>query len=221
MILTYLGHSCFKLKGKRGTIVTDPYFDDVGFSLPNVSADIVTVSHSHKDHSASGLVSGTARRKNPFLVDQAGEYEVGGLSVFGVKTYHDDQLGAERGTNMVYTMLVDDLRICHLGDLGHELTTEQIEAIGQIDVLLCPVGGESSIGPEQALKVIRSIEPSIVIPMHYQTNRHNKEIFGNKARLEDFIKVYGTEVTPIDKLDIEKLKMPEETELVVMTEQLV
>lgn len=220
MHLTYLGHSCFKLKGKRGTIVTDPYFDDVGFSLPTVSADIVTVSHGHKDHSAHGLVSGTARRKNPFIIDQPGEYEVGGLSVFGVKTYHDDQEGAERGSNIVFTMLVDDLRVCHLGDLGHELTPEQIEAIGHIDVLLCPVGGESTVGPEQAVKVIRSIEPSIVVPMHYQTDRHNKEIFGNKARIEDFIKVYGAEVTPVDKLDLAKSRMPEETELVVLTEQL-
>ena len=147
MIITYHGHSCFKLKGKRGTVVTDPYDDAVGFSMPRLSADIVTVSHDHFDHNAAGKISGTARRDNPFVIAEPGEYEVGRISVFGTKTYHDSSKGAERGLNTVYTVLIDGMKICHLGDLGHELTADQLDAIGSIDILLCPVGGSFTIGP--------------------------------------------------------------------------
>lgn len=216
MILSFLGHSCFKIKGKRGTIITDPYNGYVGFNLPGVSADIITVSHAHEDHNNIQAVAGTARRKNPFIVDQPGEYEVGGLSVFGVATWHDASQGAERGNNIVFTALVDDLRICHLGDLGHELSSEQLEEIGSADILLCPVGGVFTINPVQAVKVIRSLEPSIVIPMHYKTAQHKQEVFGELATLDDFVKEYGAEVEPVEKLEIEKSRLPEETELIIL-----
>ncbi|MBU0978356.1 MAG: MBL fold metallo-hydrolase [Patescibacteria group bacterium] len=221
MILTYLGHSAFKLKGKKGVVVTDPYSSYVGMNMPSVSADIVTVSHHHPDHSASSLVSGTARRKNPFLITQAGEYEVGGLSVFGVETKHDDQGGVERGDNIVYTVLIDELRVCHLGDLGHELSSTQIEAIGSVDILLCPVGGVFTINPDQAVKVIRSLEPSIVLPMHYRSAQHDAKVFGELATVDDFVRVYGRSVAVTDKLEISRSTLPEETELCLLTAQTV
>lgn len=216
MIISYIGHSCFKIKGKRGTIITDPYHEYIGFALPGLSADIITVSHDLEDHNNIKAISGTTRRKNPFIVDQPGEYEVAGLSVFGVATWQDASQGAERGGNIVYTCLVDDLRICHLGDLGHELTSEQLEEIGSADILLCPVGGVFTINPAQAVKIIRSLEPSIVIPMHYKTPQHKEEVFGELASLDDFIKEYGAEVEPVEKLEIEKSRLPEETELIVL-----
>jgi len=219
MTITYHGHSTFKIRGKAGTVVTDPYDDYIGLTLPKMSADIVTVSHDHKDHNEIKTIVGTARRKNPFIVTDAGEYEVGGISVFGVQTFHDANGGVERGTNMVFTTLVDGMRICHLGDLGHELTPKQLEQIGSVDVLLCPVGGTFTINPELAVKTIRAIEPGIVIPMHYKTDKHNNDVFGELKTLEDFLKVYGLSPAAVPKLTLEgKSSLPEETELVVLGE---
>ena len=219
MTITYHGHSCFKIKGKRGTVVTDPYEDYVGFSLPSLSADIVTVSHKHPDHNAASKVNGTARRQKPFIIDAAGEYEVGGISVFGVPSFHDATQGAERGPNTIFTILVDDLRVCHLGDLGHALTDEMIEAIGEIDVLLVPVGGVYTIDPVMAVKTIRSLEPSIVVPMHFKTELHKQDLFGEMKTLEDFLKEYGVEVKPIEKIEVDELSLPEETEVIVLAQQ--
>lgn len=217
MIITYLGHSSFKLKGKAGTVVTDPFNDYVGMEMPSTSADVVTISHDHKDHNQVSKVTGTARREKPFVIDTLGEYEVSGISVFGVKTYHDQNKGAERGVNNAFTIYMDGLRICHLGDLGHELNEEQIKEIGSVDILLCPVGGVFTIDPKTAVSVIRTLEPSIVIPMHYKTLDHKDEVFGELATVADFLKEYGVEVTPDDKLMIEANQLPEETEVVVLS----
>lgn len=216
MEITYLGHSCFRLKGNLGTVITDPYDSYIGFSLPTASADIVTVSHDHKDHNNHKAVNGTTRREKPFIIDHPGEYEVGGISVFGVKTDHDAHGGVERGKNIVYTVLIDDLKICHLGDLGHELTQEQITEIGQIDVLLLPVGGALTINATQALKIAQALEPSYIVPMHFKTPKHDASVFGDLASLEDFMKEYGTEIIPVPKLVISKDRLPEETEMVVL-----
>lgn len=218
MEITYLGHSCFKLKSSEGTVITDPYASFVGFSLPTASADVVTVSHDHEDHNAVGQVRGTARRDKPFLITKPGEYEVGGISVFGVKTYHDSHQGVERGVNHVYTILLDNVRVCHLGDLGHELTPEQIEDIGEIDVLLVPVGGVYTIDSQQATKTIHALEPSYVIPMHFKTPQHDEKVFADLETLADFLKEYGSEVQPEAKLVVTKDRLPEETELVVLVQ---
>lgn len=217
MDIFYVGHSCFQLKGKKGTVVTDPYQTSVGFSLPTLSADIVTVSHQHHDHNATDKVGGTARRERPFLITQPGEYEVGGISVFGVSTFHDANQGVERGANTVFTILLDDLRVCHLGDLGHELTNEQLEAIGAVDIVLCPVGGTFTIDPAQAVSVIHALEPSYVIPMHYQTPEHDPKLFGDLKTLENFLQEYGMDAPAQPKLHVEKTSLPEETELVVLS----
>lgn len=216
MEITYLGHSCFRLKGNSGTVITDPYDSYVGFSLPSASADLITISHDHKDHNNFKAINGTARREQPFIVDHPGEYEVGGVSVFGVKTDHDAHGGVERGSNIVFTVLIDDLRVCHLGDLGHELTQDQLTEIGQVDVLLLPVGGNYTIDPSQALKIAQALEPSYIVPMHYKTPKHNQDVFGDMASLEDFLKEYGSEPTPEAKLVVSKDRLPEETEMVVL-----
>ena len=218
MEITYYGHSTFKLKGKLGTVVTDPFPPKVGWALPTLSTDIITVSHDHYDHNAVAKLSGTARRAQPFVVSKPGEYEVGGVSVFGVKTYHDDQHGAERGDNTVFTILMDDVKLCHLGDLGHELSPEQLDEIGVVDVLFCPVGGVYSLDPKLAVKVIQQVEPSYVIPMHYRTPQHAAEL-ASLATVEDFLKEYGVSPTPQPKLNLEKGKIPEETELVILEVQ--
>lgn len=220
MQITYHGHSCFKLKTNTGTVVTDPYDPYVGFSLPAMSADVVTVSHDHKDHNMIGGIKGTARRKTPFIITTPGEYEVQMISVFGVSSWHDASGGVERGQNTIFTIYLDGLRVCHLGDLGHMLKTQHIEAIGEIDILLCPVGGTYTITAEEATKIIHALEPAIAIPMHYKTDQHNTEVFADLTTVEHFLSVYGAEVTPQTKLDISAQKLPEETEIVTLLPQL-
>ena len=217
MTITYRGHSCFKLQGKIGSVVTDPYGDYVGFSLPSLSADMVTVSHDHQDHNHIAKVTGTARRERPFIIDHLGEYEVGGISVFGVKSYHDAKQGEERGANSIFTIVVDGVRVCHLGDLGHELDEATLNAIGSVDVLLLPVGGTFTISAKQAVAVARAIDPYYVIPMHYKTKAHNEEKFGELTPVEEFLKEFGAEgATPVDKLKVESDRLPEETEVIVL-----
>jgi L-ascorbate metabolism protein UlaG (beta-lactamase superfamily) len=197
-------------------VVTDPYAAFVGWSMPAVSADVITVSHDHEDHNAIDNVKGTARREKPFIIDQPGEYEVGGVSVFGTKSFHDENGGVERGTNTIYTVFMDGVRVCHLGDLGHELNETQLSEIGQVDVVLCPVGGHFTIDPQTALKVIRTLEPSYVVPMHFNTDQHDPKVFADMSSLADFIKAYGVEAAPVEKLSLDKTRLPEETELVVL-----
>lgn len=220
MTITYHGHSCFKLKGRRGTVITDPYETSIGFALPNMSGDMITVSHEHHDHDAVSKIKGTTRREKPFVVNKPGEYEVGGISIFGVPAFHDNSKGSERGINTIFTIYLDDLRICRLGDLGHEITADLQEEIGAVDVLLCPVGGVYTITSAQAVKAIRALEPSIVIPMHYKTEAHDPKLFGEMETVQQFLKEYGVEVAPVAKLDVEKAELPEETEVVVLQEQL-
>lgn len=216
MEISYYGHSCFKIKGSAGTVVTDPYEPSVGFSLPTVSADLVTVSHQHSDHNAAKLINGTARRDRPFIIDQAGEYEVGGISVFGVSTFHDPNGGVERGRSIVFTILIDGIRVCHLGDLGHELTQEQLSEIGSVDVVIVPVGGTFTIDPALATKTIHMLEPAIAIPMHYKTPDHDQQVYGELATISDFLQAFGSETKPVAKLTLEASRLPEETELVVL-----
>lgn len=216
MIITYHGHSCFKLRGKNGAAVTDPYNDEVGFSLPSLSADVITLSHDHDDHNQNQKVSGTARRDNPFVIEHLGEYEVEGISVFGVKSFHDDQEGKERGKNSIFTIMVDGVRVCHLGDLGHELTETMVKEIGLIDVLLVPIGGKFTIDAKQAVAVARALDPSIVIPMHYQTSEHSKK-YEELQTVADFLKAIGADdVKTLSKLTVESDRLPEEMEVVVL-----
>lgn len=217
MTITYHGHSCFKLKGKLGTVITDPFDDSVGFTSSSLSADIVTVSHDHSDHNAVYKVKPTTKREKPFVINYAGEYEIGGISVFGTKVFHDAEEGAERGDNIVNVIFIDGLRVCHLGDLGHELTEKQIEKLGPIDVLFLPVGGVYTLDPARAVKVARALDPSVVIPMHYKTPEHNTEVFGELKTIEDFLNEYGVELKPVDKYVVEIDRLPEETELVVFS----
>lgn len=215
MQITYHGHSCFKLKGELGSVVTDPFDDKVvGVPLARLSAEIVTVSHQHPDHNAATKVKGTTKRANPFLIDQAGEYEVGGISVFGVKTFHDQVGGAEKGHNNVFKILLDNVSICHLGDLAHQLDDKQLDDIGMVDVLLVPVGGPYSLMDEAALKVINAISPNLVIPMHYRADDYPSD--SRLRGLEPFLQVYGMSPEPIDKLIVDKDRLPEETQLVVL-----
>ncbi len=217
MDIIYLGHASFKLRGKNASVVTDPYDSKVGFPFSRISSDVVTVSHDHFDHNNFSAVSGTARREEPFVIAHPGEYEVAGISVFGIASYHDAKEGAERGVNTIFVLRVDDLNIAHLGDLGHVLTDQQTEEIGEIDVLLLPVGGVYTIGPKEATEVISQLQPSIVIPMHYKTKKHDLKAFKEVAEVDAFLREGGfDDVTPQEKLTMTRQQLPEELEVVVL-----
>lgn len=211
MEIVYLGHSSFKIKGKTASVVTDPYNEKCGKFPKDTTADIVTISHHHPDHDQVKFVSG-----DPFVIDGAGEFEVKGVSVIGVASWHDDKQGELRGNNFVYVIEVDGLRICHLGDLGHKLDEKQLEDIGSIDIALIPVGGEYTLDAKTAVEVTKQLDPWIIIPMHYQQPGLDAATFGKLAGVEVFLKEQGKEVAPIPKLVITHEKLPEETQTVVL-----
>nr|MBO2493927.1 MBL fold metallo-hydrolase [Clostridia bacterium] len=183
MKITWFGHACFKLASDSGvTIITDPYDETVGYKLPEEHADIVTVSHQHFDHSYVQGIPG-----KPEVISEAGNFSVKGIPIRGIVSYHDDQGGRKRGTNIVYVYEIDGVRVCHLGDLGHVLSKEQVEQIGHVDVLLIPVGGTYTIDAKAAASVVSTLKPSIAIPMHYKTAKIDFSIDG----VEKFLEVMG------------------------------
>ena len=181
MKIRYLGHSCFLLTESTGTrILTDPY-GDVGFKMPRVEADVVSVSHGHYDHNNVKSVGG-----NPIVLDKEGQYEVGGVEIIAVKSYHDNANGEERGENLIFKFRLDGIEVCHLGDLGEECSSSLIEMLLPIHVLLIPVGGKYPIDSEQAKEYVDRIMPSIVIPMHYKSKGLTLDIDKPDAFLSEF-----------------------------------
>jgi L-ascorbate metabolism protein UlaG (beta-lactamase superfamily) len=211
MDIVYLGHSSFRIKGKNAALITDPFnSDSTGLKFPKVEADIITVSHNHGDHNNVSAVGGT-----PQIVDGSGEYEIREVSIFGIHTAHDNKNGEERGSNTVYTISMDGIILCHLGDLGHKLSQEQLEEIGNVDVLFVPVGGLYTIDAQEAVGIISSIDPKVVIPMHYKVLGMKEDVYGALGTVEDFIKEIGMEPVRTDKLTIAPDKLPEDRQLVV------
>lgn len=180
MIIRWLGHACFALTARQGTrILTDPYHEGTGYLMPAVDADFITVSHAHADHNTVEAVSGA-----PTVVREAGRHVLGAFQGWTVRTDHDDQGGAKRGPNLVFVFDDGEVRVAHLGDLGHLLTPEQIKEIGPIDVLLVPVGGNYTVDGRQAAAVVKQLAPKLVIPMHYKTAASTSAIRGPEEFLE-------------------------------------
>jgi len=177
MEITYLGHSAFKLRSKSGlTVIMDPFSPEfVGLPFPKDVADIVICSHGHEDHNNKEAITGPVKRTETFVIESEGEYEIGGVEFSCIKTSHDKTNGAERGKNLVTVVRDGTLTICHLGDLGQKLTDAQIERLGDIDVLMIPVGGVYTINAEEAMELINEISPSLVIPMHYKVDGLKEE----------------------------------------------
>lgn len=207
MRIKWLGHSCFKISSRNGIrIVTDPFDDNLGYRIPSVETDIVTVSHGHYDHNFVDCLNGEFE-----IIDKVGDFNVKDIPIRGIHTFHDDEEGAKRGGNIVYTFVVDDIKICHLGDLGHLLTPSQLEMIGDIDVLLIPVGGMYTISADKAVEVIKQLNPAVVVPMHYKT----KALRLNLDPVEGFEQLMGKVEKPVqqvveikkDELDKNNLKV--------------
>jgi L-ascorbate metabolism protein UlaG (beta-lactamase superfamily) len=200
MDITWLGHSCFRLKGSHTTVITDPYPPGLGYSLGKPAAHIVTVSHQHEGHSYVQGISDEPRR-----VTGPGEYEISGVLIIGIATFHDREKGRERGKNTVYVVEIDEISICHLGDLGHVLNAEQVEEIDKVDVLLLPVGGVSTIGASMAAEIVRQLEPKVVIPMHYKTQALSRGL----EPVERFLNEIGIkQIDPQPKLSVTRSNLP-------------
>jgi L-ascorbate metabolism protein UlaG (beta-lactamase superfamily) len=215
--IQYLGHASFRIRGRDGVVITDPYDRSVGVDIGKPSAHVVTISHKHPDHANSAAIR--PMREQVFTIEGPGEYEVGGILISGVRTFHDKTQGADLGRNTVYVIHLDDVVFCHLGDLGHELTTHQIDEIGAVDVLFVPVGGGETIGPAEAASIISQLEPRIVVPMHFAMS-DQANFMSDLAPLDKFTHELGMkEYQAEEKLTITTSNLPaegEETRVIIM-----
>ena len=185
MKITWLGHSAFRLEESTGTtVVTDPYHSYVGFKMPRVTADIVTVSHGHNDHNNLSAVLG-----DPEVISAAGAYDISGVHILARRTYHDSKSGAARGENLVFKFRMDGVDVCHMGDIGEECTAMLVDSIAPVNVLMIPIGGTYTIDAEEAKEFVDRIMPDVVIPMHYKTKDHSFDI----AKLNDFLDLFNDE----------------------------
>ncbi len=208
MDITWLGHSCFRIKGSQAIIITDPFPPDLGYTLGKQTANIITVSHSHPSHSYVEGIGG-----EPRIIKGPGEYEISGVLIIGIGTYHDTQRGQVRGKNTVYVMEIDGVSVCHLGDLGHALSTEQVEEIGSVDILFLPVGGGSTINAAIATEVILQLEPKAVLPMHYKTPEIKREL----DSVNVFLKEMGMgQIEPRPKISLSKSNLPLSTQVFLL-----
>jgi len=208
MEIDWFGHACFRLHSREGTVVTDPYSKEIGLSFARPRADIVTVSHAHPGHSYAQGVKG-----DPKVISGPGEYEIKNIFVTGVPTAHDKKGGKDRGANTVYVIDLDGLTICHLGDLGHVPTQPQVEALGNVNVLLVPVGGVSTISGTEAAEIVSLIEPQIVIPMHFS---HPDLAFKLDTAAKFFKEMGIKTLEPVASLKVTKDSLPEETQVVLL-----
>jgi L-ascorbate metabolism protein UlaG (beta-lactamase superfamily) len=211
MKIKWLGHASFLMTSDSGVrVITDPYNRGGGIAYDPIqeTADIVTVSHKHQDHNNVGAVKG-----KPVVVDTPGTKNVKGVEFRGVSCYHDGAKGAQRGSNIIFCFTVDGVRVCHLGDLGHELDAGKVKEIGAVDVLFIPVGGFYTIDAREATSVCEALKPKVVIPMHVKTAKCDYPITG----VEDFLKGRkNVNRVAASETEIKKDKLPAETETIVL-----
>ncbi len=206
--LTWLGHACFRLKSRHAVILMDPYHDGSEFNLGRPRADIVTISHDHPGHN-----NWRAVRNDPMVVFGPGEYEIREVFITGIRTFHDQEKGARLGKNIAYLIEMDGLAFCHLGDLGHALNDEQLEALGKVDVLMVPVGGVTTLDAAGAAEVINQVEPKIVVPMHYRLGSLRTDL----EPIEEFCRVMGIkDPKPLEKLQLKGTDLPDETQVILL-----
>ena len=210
MDIYFYGQAMFKLKGKTASVFIDPFKEEfTGLKLPkDLSGNVAISTHDHDDHNNLDGITDTVLK-----ITGPGEYEVNGVSITGVSTFHDKEKGSQRGRNTVYNVNIDGLNIVHLGDLGHTLSEDQIEEIGTTDILLVPVGSVYTIDAKTASDVVSQLEPKIVIPMHYSLPGLKFEL----GPVENFLKEMGFDaVEPLPKLSITKDKLPDELQVIVL-----
>jgi len=206
--IAWLGHSCFRLKGKETTVITDPCPPGTGYSLSNIQVDIVTLSHSHPGHCYTEAVTTEFKE-----INAPGEYEINGAFITGIASFHDADQGEERGNNVVYLLEIDGMVLCHLGDLGHLPSSDLMEAIDDTEVLFVPVGGISTINGSIAAEIVRRLSPRIVIPMHYKT----PVSVGDLEPIDKFLKDLGSrEVISKPKISLNRSSMPANNQVIIL-----
>lgn len=213
MDIKYFGHSSFYIRTKDARIVTDPFDPKmVGLKFPKTEADIVTISHHHHDHNYTAGISGS-----PLIIDWPGEFEKNKVRIFGFRSFHDKKQGAERGENVVFKLEAEGISILHCGDLGVVLTDDFLDSVGEVDILMVPTGGFYTIDSAEAVDLVQKVEPSMVIPMHYNSPKLNQEGFGKLSPVDEFLKKIGAEaLAPVQKLSLKKEDFGEEMKVVVM-----
>ena len=211
MRIKWLGHACFLITSRDGlSIITDPYAvgGGINYSPIDETADIVTVSHGHDDHSSASSVKG-----KPDVISSNGTKTARGIQFKGVATYHDEAQGGQRGPNTIFCFTVDGMRLCHLGDLGHVLNREKIDEIGAVDILFVPVGGFFTVDASTAAQVCDQLGPKVIIPMHFRTPKCAYPI----ADVDSFLKGKKT-VRRVDtsEVDFEAENLPTTTEIMLL-----
>ena len=194
----------------------DPFKSEfVGLPLSKDVADVITISHNHEDHNAQGIITGPINRESTFVIDREGEYEIAGIQFAAMKTFHDKNSGADRGKNLVISVVADGIHLVHLGDLGNKLSEAQIEKFGSVDVLMIPVGGTFTIDADEALDLIKEIQPSYTIPMHYKTDVTKID---ELTKLEVFLEKnkYPLAGESVHKIKIDESSLPDDTQILLM-----
>ncbi len=208
MEIVWLGHSCFRIRAREATVITDPCPPSTGYTTGKPTADIITLSHAHDDHTYVKAVAG-----KPTVIDSAGEYEISGAFLTAIPTYHDGEMGGERGKNLVFVIEMEGIKICHLGDLGHAPTADQAEDMTGADVLMIPVGGDSTIDGAKAAEIVPMLDARIVIPMHYKTPVAK----GKLEPADRFLKeLQATAVQAQPKLSLSYNTVPSDTQVVLL-----
>lgn len=222
MKIKWLGHACFLITSAEGTkIITDPYQPGVfGIDYGKIDevADMVTVSHEHGDHNYTAGLPGS-----PQVIKETGTREIKGITIKGIASYHDDSGGSQRGPNTIFCFIIDGVRLCHLGDLGHQLSAEQIAEMGEVDILLTPVADTIlsdrltvpyTIGAAVATWVCEQSKPRVIIPMHYKTDKcPSFPVTGVEPFLTGKKNVKRVDATEVE---FTKGQLPSDTEIVVL-----
>ena len=209
MVITFYGQSCFKIETQGITIAIDPFSKELGLTPPRFKADLLFITHEHSDHANREAF------KDAFVIDGPGEYDVKGVAAKGIFSFHDAQEGKERGVNAIYRVEAENIALAHMGDFGQkELSSGQLEALGAIDILMVPAGGNYTIDAETAVKITAKLEPKIVIPMHYALPK----ITAKLETVEQFLKEIGQKPQPMAKLAVKKKDLGEDgTKVAVLT----
>ncbi len=211
MQIKFYGHACFSIKEGDFTVVTDPYGEGCGLKLPGLKANVVTVSYKDAYHSNTGAIEG-----EPRVFSWPGEYETSRYPFKGIASFHNQKEDEEQKENTIFTVDIKGIRLCHLGVLGTKLTPEQLEQIGDVDILFVPVGGKQAIDAKKAKEVVEQIEPRVIIPMIYDTEGSNCGL----GAAEPFLSEMGSQGgEPIDAFDVKRSELPDEMSKVVVISQ--
>ena len=207
MEITWLAHSCFRLRGAEVTVLTDPFPDSIGGRLGTIQPTIVTISHQHPNHNRwQGLVDDFR------LIEGPGEYAISGVYIKGIMTPPGREDAPEK-RNTAYFMEMDGLSLCHLGDLSSSISSLDVDELTALDILFVPAGGACTFDIGQTGEIIQALNPRIVIPMHYKVPGLTVEL----ADLDPFLREMGVrEAEPQPRLNVTTSNLPAETRVVIL-----